>query len=274
MPRAFAAPRSRLNCRFWIEAKAKSATPSWPDQDTGHKTATSWARDWAETYFFSRALHTRKGDNQKRQGSALALPLSAWDYTAMTTEAPLATFEANALGRDFAVGDVHGQFSSLREGLKAIDFNPAQDRLFALGDLVDRGPESVQVLAWLDEPWFHSVRGNHELMTCDALAGDSDAVRFHENNGGAWLHELSAPERTRVASAFQRLPIAIEVATAQGPVGLVHADFPTDDWQHLREGALTARDLQYCLWSVDRYQRQYMGHIQNIRAVVHGQETV
>jgi serine/threonine protein phosphatase 1 len=192
----------------------------------------------------------------------------------MMTEAPLATFEANALGRDFAVGDIHGRFSSLREGLKAIDFNPAQDRLFALGDLVDRGPESVQVLDWLDEPWFHSVRGNHELMTCDALAGDSDAVRFHENNGGAWLRELSQAERTRIDSALQSLPIAIEVATALGPVGLVHADFPTDDWQHLRDGALTARDLQYCLWSVDRYQRQYTGHIRNIRAVVHGHMTI
>ncbi|MBZ0074391.1 metallophosphoesterase [Bordetella hinzii] len=34
-----------------------------------------------------------------------------------------------------------------------------------MGDLVDRGPESADVLKWLERPWFHAICGNHDLMT-------------------------------------------------------------------------------------------------------------
>ena len=53
----------------------------------------------------------------------------------------------NALGRDFAVGDVHGCFTRLQQGLDQLGFDPTRDRLFSVGDLVDRGPECESVLA-------------------------------------------------------------------------------------------------------------------------------
>lgn len=75
-------------------------------------------------------------------------------------------FHLNATGRDFAVGDIHGHFGRLDAALAAAKFSPDHDRLFAVGDLVDRGPESADVLAWLERPWFHAICGNHDLMTC------------------------------------------------------------------------------------------------------------
>ena len=51
-------------------------------------------------------------------------------------------FAQNTVGRDFAVGDIHGCFTELQRGLEAIGFDPSTDRLFSVGDLVDRGPES------------------------------------------------------------------------------------------------------------------------------------
>ena len=65
----------------------------------------------------------------------------------------------NERGRDFAVGDVHGHFSRLQEGLDRLGFDPARDRLFSVGDLVDRGPENEAALEWLAQPWFHAVQG-------------------------------------------------------------------------------------------------------------------
>ena len=62
------------------------------------------------------------------------------------------TYQTNALGRDFAVGDIHGSFSALQTALDTIEFNSEVDRLFSVGDLVDRGPESHHVLEWLDKP--------------------------------------------------------------------------------------------------------------------------
>lgn len=73
-------------------------------------------------------------------------------------------FARNVAGRDFAVGDIHGCFSYLERSLEVIGFDEGVDRLFSVGDLVDRGPESDQVLTWLGKPWFHAICGNHEVM--------------------------------------------------------------------------------------------------------------
>ncbi|MDO5692715.1 MAG: metallophosphoesterase [Pseudomonadota bacterium] len=186
----------------------------------------------------------------------------------------LRRFERNPHGRDFAVGDIHGHFSDLAAGLQAIGFDDACDRLFSLGDLVDRGPESAQVLDWLAKPWFHAVRGNHEAMACAAIGGGEYSVRFHLANGGGWLLALTANERERIGLALLDLPLAMEVDTPKGPVGLVHADLPTDDWQDVRNGHFTPREQDYCIWSVDRYQRQYTAKVRNVRAVVHGHMTI
>ena len=64
-------------------------------------------------------------------------------------------FGLNEDGRDFVVGDIHGMFQHLTELLEQIEFDEGSDRLFSVGDLVDRGPESHRALEWLDKPWFY-----------------------------------------------------------------------------------------------------------------------
>ena len=60
------------------------------------------------------------------------------------------TYPENPLGgADFVVGDVHGCFRTLRRAMNAVDFNPERDRLFAVGDLVNRGPHSYEAIDWL-----------------------------------------------------------------------------------------------------------------------------
>jgi serine/threonine protein phosphatase 1 len=51
-------------------------------------------------------------------------------------------FELNEKGRDFVVGDIHGCFDLLSNNLKEIGFDESVDRLFSVGDLVDRGKQS------------------------------------------------------------------------------------------------------------------------------------
>ena len=59
--------------------------------------------------------------------------------------------------RDWVVGDVHGCFETLRQALRGIDFEYGRDRLFSVGDLIDRGPNSIGALEWLEtnasRPW-------------------------------------------------------------------------------------------------------------------------
>ena len=72
---------------------------------------------------------------------------------------------ANTLGRDFVVGYVHGQLNMLDHLLAAVRFDSAKDRLFSVGDLVDRGPDGGALLLRLErEPWFYAVLGNHEAL--------------------------------------------------------------------------------------------------------------
>lgn len=190
-----------------------------------------------------------------------------------SSHADLQLFERNSAGRDFAVGDIHGYFCELERSLAFIGFNRARDRLFAVGDLVDRGPQSAQVLQWLEQPWFHSVRGNHEIMACNALLSDAAALDFHMRFGGQWLHELDKAAQARMAAALRALPLAMQVQTAQGPIGLVHADLPTDDWQDMHR-ALSPREISHCLWSIERYRHGYSAPVRGVRAVVHGHVTV
>lgn len=177
----------------------------------------------------------------------------------------------NQRGRDLIVGDVHGHFSRLREALVKIGFDPSRDRLFALGDLVDRGPESVQVIDWLGAPWFMSVKGNHEDMCLD-----SDPA-FHMRNGGGWFRNLSESDREVYRRAFRALPVAITLETELGNVGLIHAECPTHTWGettwHLN-GANHQQLESACIWGRTRYDRGFGLEIADVRAVVVGHTPV
>lgn len=195
----------------------------------------------------------------------------------MTTALP--RFAHNVAGRDFAVGDIHGCFSHLSRSLEAIGFDASVDRLFSVGDLVDRGPESDQVLEWLDKSWFHSICGNHDFMAWRSALGipyqEVDRLMY----GGRWLDKVSGVKRTQLGRRLRALPLALEVETSAGLVGMVHADCPFDDWQDMQQVPWasvesTSKLADVCLWSIERYERQYPNPIRNVRAVVHGHMTV
>ena len=143
-------------------------------------------------------------------------------------------FERNTTGRDFVVGDIHGCFDRLRAAMRKAGFREATDRLFSVGDMVDRGPSSHEAVEWLERPWFFAVRGNHEQMAIEADLGQVDP-QLHVINGGLWFYGLSESERAATARVFAELPYAIEVETADGTFGLVHAEVPGDDWKEFRE---------------------------------------
>lgn len=180
-------------------------------------------------------------------------------------------FEQNIHGRDFAVGDIHGCFSRLRAALQGVGFDQDVDRLFSVGDLVDRGPECEDALAWLAQPWFHAVQGNHEDIAIRYARGNPVDRTTYGINGGDWFMALDPQQQARYAAAFAALPYALQVQTQAGLVGLLHADCPRANWSDL-DAALrfnrTARDR--CMWSRERLQRKDTRGVANVRAVVVG----
>lgn len=187
-------------------------------------------------------------------------------------------FAANIAGRDFAVGDIHGHFTRLQAALDAVAFNPDIDRLFSVGDLVDRGPECRDVLDWLSKPWFHAVRGNHDDYVCRFDTCDVDNWIY---NGGAWFAGLGWAEQREFAVQFRELPIAIEVETPQGAIGIVHADCPFPTWAQLRtalEAPQSNKQLKLvhntCMWSRSRIELGETHGVDDLRALVVGHTPV
>ncbi|MFP6557070.1 metallophosphoesterase [Paraburkholderia sp. B3] len=175
-------------------------------------------------------------------------------------------YAQNASGRDFAVGDVHGCFSLLDAELAARGFDPSRDRLFSVGDLIDRGEESPSVLEAMRRHQIKAVRGNHEQGILDWLshkerAYDADRIKtvranadkgidgwayqdsstkFLILNGAEWFirlycsSEKGAANTVRdIRSYLASLPYAIEIETTHGRVGIVHADPLVPQWDNL-----------------------------------------
>ena len=148
-----------------------------------------------------------------------------------------------ASGRDFVVGDVHGEFGALEALLAQIDFTLGRDRLFALGDLVDRGPRSADALAWMESGRIAlSVRGNHEQMLLERIeVVDTFPGEVSWAMHPWFVRDVARTDWGRWKEMLRALPIAVSVATAHGAVGLVHGTPTTRHWDTML-GRLAAGD--------------------------------
>lgn len=64
--------------------------------------------------------------------------------------------------RTIVVGDIHGCFEALMELMSRVSFAPGVDDLILVGDLVDRGPKSGEVVRWAMKVGARMTLGNHE----------------------------------------------------------------------------------------------------------------
>lgn len=151
-------------------------------------------------------------------------------------------FPGNTTGRDFIVGDMHGCLDLFQAQLDRIGFDPVKDRMFSVGDLADRGPDSMGCLRLLREPWFHAVRGNHEEMLIDYAYPKAEPYAYGSSsslllrNGGHWVLDLGKSDQDELLSdlvpRLVRLPYVITVGEGDTQFHVVHAELmtgPADD---------------------------------------------
>ncbi|MFW6263989.1 MAG: metallophosphoesterase family protein, partial [Cyanobacteriota bacterium] len=125
--------------------------------------------------------------------------------------------------RRIFIGDVHGHYEALISLLEAIAPNQ-DDSVYFLGDLIDRGPNSAEVVQFVMEQNYLCLRGNHEEMLLEALGkGQPSAAALQ-----GWLY--SGGQRTMESYGedgipsehiewIQNLPTYLDL----GDIWLVHA---------------------------------------------------
>lgn len=194
------------------------------------------------------------------------------------------TLKPNTRGRDFVVGDIHGCFRKLEQTLKAIGFDKAVDRLITMGDLVDRGRQNQRVLYYLEQPWFYSTLGNHELSLISLARLDEisrDRAIYARSWGQRWFLKMSVKERRMYADVFETLPIAIELERDGLPDVFIHAECPTSTWGMFKatmNGERGSSAFAYCfdeaVYSRKRYRTQDTSIIPDVNAIYVGHTIV
>jgi bis(5'-nucleosyl)-tetraphosphatase (symmetrical) len=145
----------------------------------------------------------------------------------------------------YAIGDIQGCFDELKELLRHIRFQRAKDQLWFVGDLVNRGPESLEVLRFVSELGSDArvVLGNHDLNLIAIAEGvrelrSQDSVRdvLDARDGGELIEWLSEQ------------PLLVREPGI--PYTMVHAGL-APPWE-MAQAAMLAREVEAALAGDDR----------------------
>lgn len=107
--------------------------------------------------------------------------------------------------KTYAIGDIQGCFDSFRRLLDLCEFDPAQDRLWLVGDLVNRGPHSLETLRFVKDLGRAAITvlGNHDLYLLMVAEG-----KVSKRGKDDTLQPiLDAPDREELLAWLRTLPL-------------------------------------------------------------------
>jgi len=140
----------------------------------------------------------------------------------------------------YAIGDLQGCHDELRALLRKLKFSTDRDRLYLVGDLVNRGPQSLKVLQFIRALGDNavSVLGNHDLHLLARGYGG------RTRSGDSFDDVLQAPDREELLEWLRHRPLAHRIA--DGDELLLHAGL-VPQWtieQALRLAAEVEQELR------------------------------
>lgn len=112
----------------------------------------------------------------------------------------------------YVISDIHGCYDEFMELLDQMRFDPEQDFLYVLGDVIDRGERSMDCLRYImDTKNVHFLLGNHEKMMLDYFDDpETYGERWHRNGSDATLAQfdlLSENKRDKVLAYLRERPL-------------------------------------------------------------------
>lgn len=140
----------------------------------------------------------------------------------------------------YAIGDVQGCYAEFAQLLEKCRFDPAVDRVWLVGDLVNRGPASLEVLRLVRSLGEAAtvVLGNHDLYLLMLAAGHS-----RRNKDDTLVRILEAPNRDELLDWLSRRPLL----HVEGEYAMVHGGL-LPAWSVPRAAEL-AREVECALLS-------------------------
>jgi serine/threonine protein phosphatase 1 len=125
--------------------------------------------------------------------------------------------------RRIVIGDIHGHYAGLMTLLNAIA-PTSDDQIYFLGDLIDRGPQSSQVVEFVKSNNYHCLLGNHEQMLVNILTTENVPSAMVQ----AWLYSggkatIASYQDSKISHEhiewFMSLPTYLDL----GDIWLAHA---------------------------------------------------
>lgn len=123
------------------------------------------------------------------------------------------------MGRLIAIGDIHGCYYTLRSLLDKIQYDYKSDHIVFIGDYIDRGAHSYEVVQFISQLQRHAPRenvkclmGNHEKMMIDSVENNNSYLWLY--NGGLqtiYSYQNNGCEIERHLFWMKRLPVYIQV---------------------------------------------------------------
>ena len=163
----------------------------------------------------------------------------------------------------YAIGDIQGCFGTFSRLLDKIAFDPAHDRLWLVGDLVNRGPRSAETLRFVKNLGAAAVTvlGNHDLFLL--MVGEGFGKRSRSDT---FDEVLNAPDRDELLDWLRHQPLC----HLEGGFCLVHAGL-LPQWTVTQARSLAAeveRALQAENW------HDFLAHLWGSEPVAWGDELV
>lgn len=158
------------------------------------------------------------------------------------------------MSKTFAIGDIHGTFDRLQNLMQKIPIDYDNDTLVFIGDYIDRGPGSVEVVEYLLKlksrvPGTIFLKGNHEDMLQKYLDG-TDRFTYLLNGGqktlDSYLSKTARPDSFPIPADHMDFFKSLRLCYETGSHIFVHAGLRP-------KVSLASQDTEDMLWIRDKF---------------------
>lgn len=188
----------------------------------------------------------------------------------------------------FFVGDLHGRYDQIKRKLKEVNFDPKKDVLVCVGDLIDRGTQSKEVIGLFEElDYFYSVIGNHDDFLINYDTEPKSWFNDLRNGSEATLLSLGSENLKKYKKEIlKNMSLILEINKNGKSFGVVHGGIPFDndkpqDWvKVIRKAKRNKRYRKNLMWDrfvirhFIKYGEKELPKVKGIDFLIHGHTTL